>query len=116
MAIAEWQTKSLGIVVASGFNMFADHSSGRRNPFMDLVEDLSIWPRELSEEEKELERMRGERVADSLEDDPRFQGERMVEADPDNGVEASNPGGSFEALMGGWLPSSHGQALQTPEE
>lgn len=62
-------------------------------------------PREI-----ELDDMRGERVADSIKDDPRFS---MVKADPDKGVEASNPGGSFEALMGGWLPSSHGPALNT---
>jgi hypothetical protein len=41
--------------------------------------------------------MRGERVADRLEDDPRFA---KVAADPVQGVEAANGPGSFEALAG----------------
>jgi hypothetical protein len=45
-------------------------------------------------------------------DDPRFQ--KMVLADPVKGIEASNPSGSFEALMAGWgQHPSHGQAFDT---
>lgn len=66
--------------------------------------------RKLDAREAELHAMRGEKVADDIRNDPRFS---RVGADPEHGVEASNPGGSFEALMSGWLSSSHGQALDT---
>jgi len=58
--------------------------------------------------------MRGEKVADRFEDDPRFQFKR-VDAHWEDGqwVDASNPPGSFESLMGGWGMSSHGRALDT---
>jgi hypothetical protein len=71
----------------------------------DAVRDISISPRELTAEEIELERIRGPRVADRIEDDPRFS---MVKADPERGVEASNAQGSFESLMSGWLSTSSG--------
>lgn len=73
---------------------------GGRNPLVDAVQDLDILggrgPREA-----ELDAIRGEKVADRVEDDPRFG---RVAADPGRGVEAANPAGSFEAfltMMGG---------------
>jgi hypothetical protein len=76
---------------------------------MAAVQAISITgDRDLRE--AELDAMRGEKVADRIEDDPRFGRQA---ADPDRGVEAANPGGSFEALMGGWMSGSHGQALDT---
>lgn len=49
-----------------------------------------------SEAELELDRIRGEKVADRVEDDPRFN---RVAADPAQGVEAANAGGSYEGFM-----------------
>jgi hypothetical protein len=60
-------------------------------------------------EDTELDELRGERVADRLEDDPRFQ---RVAADPERGVEAENGSGSFEAFFsmfgGGGAPPPGG--------
>lgn len=67
---------------------------GGRNPLVDLAASLSILP---TAEDIELAKMRGEKVADRLEDDPRFG---KVAADPASGVEAANGQGSFEAFMG----------------
>ena len=43
--------------------------------------------------------MRGPKVSDQWEDDPRLQASRPVAADPARGIEASNPDGSFEAMI-----------------
>jgi hypothetical protein len=57
----------------------------------------------------ELDAIRGEKVADSIEDDPRFA---RVAADPQHGVEAENGTGSFEAFFsmfgGGGAPPPGG--------
>lgn len=63
-------------------------------------------------EDTELDELRGERVADRLEDDPRFAN---VAADPDRGVEAENGTGSMEAFFqmfggGGVPPVGEGQS------
>ena len=74
--------------------------TGGRNPLVEAAQQLDIFGGRTPEEE-ELDRIRGPRVADRVEDDPRFS---RVAADPGRGVEAANPGGSFEAmirLMGG---------------
>jgi hypothetical protein len=63
-----------------------------------MVKEISIFGEKTSEE-RELDAIRGEKVADRAADDPRFA---LVPADPERGVEASNAGGSFEALMSGW--------------
>jgi hypothetical protein len=67
---------------------------GGRNPLVDMAQSISIFG-EKTPEELELERMRGPKVADRIEDDPRFG---KVAADPDKGVEADNPAGSYEAF------------------
>jgi hypothetical protein len=69
---------------------------------LDITEGAG---REMSAEEAELYALRGEKVADRIEDDPRFA---RVAADPGKGVEAANGSGSFEALMGGWLSTTSG--------
>ena len=69
--------------------------TGGRNPLVDAAQALDILGGK-TEEEKELDRIRGPRVADRIEDDPRFS---RVAADPHKGVEAENPQGSFEAFM-----------------
>lgn len=66
---------------------------GGRNPLVELAASLSIMP---TEADLELERIRGPRVADSIEDDPRFG---KVAADPATGQEAANGAGSFEAML-----------------
>lgn len=47
--------------------------------------------------ERELEAMRGPKVADRIEDDPRLQASRP--ADPEHGVEAANAAGSYEGFL-----------------
>lgn len=69
--------------------------TGGRNPLVELAQQLDFLG-ERSPEEQELDRIRGEKVADRIEDDPRFS---PVGADPDKGVEASNAEGSFEAMI-----------------
>jgi hypothetical protein len=66
-----------------------------RNPLVDLARSIDILG-EVSEEEAELQRLRGEPVADSVENDPRFG---RTAADPDKGIEADNSQGSFEAFL-----------------
>lgn len=73
---------------------------GGRNPLVELAAAISI----LDKPDAELEAMRGPKVADRIEDDPRIG---KTQADPANGVEASNGAGSYEAflrLMGGPPP------------
>jgi hypothetical protein len=68
---------------------------GGRNPLVELAASIDIFGGK-TPEEQELDRIRGPRVADHVEDDPRFG---KVAADPDKGVEADNGQGSFEAFM-----------------
>lgn len=88
---------------------------------------ISIMGHEQTPEERELEEMRGPKVADRLEDDPRFKPQKedrtglvkmndgaqlprwLVEGDD---AAAVNQASSYEALMGGWgRHPSHGQAF-----
>lgn len=76
---------------------------GNRNPLVEAAMAVSIFG-EKSPEELELDRIRGPQVAARMEDDERFA---RRAADPENGVEASNAAGSYEAflaLMGGPPP------------
>jgi len=79
---------------------------GGRNPLVELAAAIDIFGHK-TDAERELDEMRGERVADRLEDDPRFA---KVAADPAQGVEAANGPGSFEALA-----SMFGSAVPGPE-
>ena len=72
--------------------------TGGRNPLVDLAQSLDILGGK-TQDERELDEMRGPRVADRWEEDPRLQASRPVAADPAHGIEASNPDGSFEALI-----------------
>lgn len=72
--------------------------TGGRNPLVDLAQSLDILGGK-TEAERDLDAMRGPKVADRWEDDPRLQESRPVAADPARGVEASNPDGSFEAMI-----------------
>lgn len=67
---------------------------GGRNPLVEAAASISVFG-DKTPEEQELDRIRGPKVADSVEDDPRFA---KVAADPEAGVEAENPSGSFEAF------------------
>lgn len=75
--------------------MIDTEKTGGRNPLVDMAQQLDFLGGR-SEEERELDAIRGEKVADRIEDDPRFA---PVAADPDKGVEAANPQGSFEAMI-----------------
>lgn len=79
--------------------MIDTEKTGGRNPLVDAALELSILPGERTPEEEELDMIRGPKVADRIEDDPRLKQARPVAADPGKGVEASNPKGSFEAFM-----------------
>jgi hypothetical protein len=68
---------------------------GGRNPLVEMAAAIDIFGGK-SPEEQELDRIRGPKVADHVEDDPRFG---KVAADPAAGVEASNAAGSYEAFM-----------------
>jgi hypothetical protein len=68
---------------------------GGRNPLVEMAQSISITG-DQAPEEIELDRIRGPRVADRLEDDPRFA---RVAADPAAGVEAENAAGSYEQLL-----------------
>jgi hypothetical protein len=75
--------------------MIDTDKTGGRNPLVELAQSIDIFGAR-SPEEQELDRMRGPKVADSVDQDPRFQGK--VAADPAAGVEAANAPGSFEAF------------------
>lgn len=68
---------------------------GGRNPLVELAASISITG-DRTPEEIELDRIRGPKVADRVEDDPRFG---KVAADPTAGVEAANAAGSYEAML-----------------
>lgn len=82
--------------------------TGGRNPLVEAVKEIDVFAGQ-PDRDRELDAIRGEKVADRLEDDPRFQ---RVAADPSRGVEAANGTGSFEALMtlmgGGAKPAMPG--------
>jgi hypothetical protein len=69
--------------------------TGGRNPLVDAAKELDIFGGK-SGRDKELDAIRGEKVADDWRDDPRLA---PVAADPEKGVEASNASGSFEAML-----------------
>jgi hypothetical protein len=95
---------------------------GKPNPLVEAVKAISITGDgpEKSREELELEAMRGERVADSWEQDPRNPANRkpdrnrLVKYGPEDDdvvpawviegddVADENREGSYEALMAGW--------------
>jgi hypothetical protein len=102
---------------------------GQANPMLEAAMAISITGREPTPEEKALEEMRGPKVADRLEDDPRFRQQKedrtgtvkmndgselprwLVEGDDAAAVNVAN---SYEALLGGWgKHPSHGQAFDT---
>jgi hypothetical protein len=95
MKLAEWQVRHVCMWIGAQAAIGTDQSG--RNPLVDAAMELSIFgDRERSQEEKELDMIRGEKVADRVEDDPRLT---PVAADPAKGVEAANPKGSYEAFM-----------------
>ncbi len=75
--------------------------TGGKNPLVELAQSIDI----LGGAGQELDKIRGEKVADDWRDDPRLQ--RPVAADPEAGVEASNAPASYEgflAMFGGGSP------------
>lgn len=68
---------------------------GGRNPLVDMADSIDILGGKTAEE-RELDAVRGPKVADHWQDDPRLA---PVPADPAAGVEASNGAGSYEALL-----------------
>jgi hypothetical protein len=68
---------------------------GGRNPLVEMAASIDILGGK-TPEERELDRVRGPKVADRVEDDARFA---KVAADPAAGVEAANAPGSYEAML-----------------
>lgn len=67
--------------------------TGGKNPLVEMAQAIDI----LRPPDAELDELRGEKVAENWEDDPRLQ--RPVAADPEAGVEAANATGSYEGFM-----------------
>jgi hypothetical protein len=100
--VAEWQVKTICSFIGAQA-MVDTEKHGGRNPLVELAASLDIFATR-SPEERELDRIRGPKVADRLEDDARFA---RVAADPAAGVEASNAAGSYEgfaAMFGAAAP------------
>jgi hypothetical protein len=110
--LEELSTQTICSFIAGFAGMFMGEDGQRNNPMLAAARAISFLGGK-SQEADELDAIRGEKVADDWREDPRLQ---MVPADPDKGIEASNPGGSFEKLMGGMFMGVHGQALQIPLE
>ena len=91
---AEWQVKTICSFIGAQAPVDVDKHGGR-NPLVEMAASIDIFGTK-SPEEQELDRIRGPAVAARVEDDPRFG---KVAADPEQGVEASNSAGSYEALM-----------------
>lgn len=79
-----------GFIAASGFD-------GQKK-LVDLAQKIDILGSS-KQPKSELDAIRGEKTADNWKDDPRLA---PIPARPDEGQEASNAAGSFEALMAGW--------------
>jgi hypothetical protein len=92
--MAEWQVKMVCQFIAMQAQVDTSKTGGR-NPLLDLASDIDIFGGK-SGEQRALDELRGPKVADSIEDDPRFG---KIAADPDTGQEASNGQGSYESFM-----------------
>lgn len=93
--LAEWQAKTICVWIGANAGVWMDLDKGKKNPLIEAVTQIDVFglPDTI---DKDLEAMRGERVADNWEDDPRFS---KAQADPDKGIEAANPPGSMEAFL-----------------
>jgi hypothetical protein len=67
--------------------------TGGKNPLVELAQAIDIMG---SPQDKELDAMRGPKVADDWREDPRLS---QQAADPEHGVDASNAAGSMEGFM-----------------
>ena len=87
LRLAEWQVKVVCTFIGAQAQIDTDKTGGR-NPLVEMAQSLDILGGK-TEAERELDEMRGPKVADRGEDDPRLQLARPVAADPRAGVEAS---------------------------
>lgn len=94
MRLAEWQVKMICSFIGAQA-MVDTEKHGGRNPLVELAQSIDIFNKR-TPEEIELDRIRGPKVADSIETDARFA---KVAADPAAGQEAANGQGSYEAFM-----------------
>lgn len=108
--LAEWQVKLVCTWIGAQAQIDTEKSGGK-NPLVEAVKEIDVFGgQEKSERDRELDEIRGPKVADNWEDDPRLA--RPVAADPARGVEAENAAGSFEAMLtmfgGGAKPAMPG--------
>src|SRR6202012_5275854 len=86
----EWLRQTISLFIAAQAQV--ERKNGRK-PLVDMVSQISILG---PPQDSELDSIRGGKVADRIEDDPRFG---RVAADPEHGGEAENSTGSFEAFF-----------------
>lgn len=79
----EWETKTICAFIGLQAQIDTEKTGGK-NPLFEAAQDISIDPAPAS---GELEELRGAKVADSVEDDPRLS------------KPGENPAGSFEKFM-----------------
>ena len=91
--LTEWQARAICTWIGLQAPVDRDKHGGR-NPLVDAAQDLNVFGK--SDRQRELEKVAGEQVAADWHDDPRLHAQA---ADPAQGVEASNPEGSFEAFI-----------------
>lgn len=122
----EWEVRAICTFIGANAGMWMDLKKGQKNPIMEAAMELSVLPPATTREPEEWEKMRGEKVADRIEDDPRFFPKKedrtdtvtmndgqvlprwLVEGDD---AAADNVSSSYEALMAGWNMSSHGRSF-----
>lgn len=95
--MTEWQAKHICTFIAASAGVWMELKAGQQNPLVEAAASIDIFAAPgTSPEERELDAMRGEKVADDWHDDPRLQ---MAPAAPESGVEAANVAGSYEGFL-----------------
>ena len=102
--LAELQAKTICTFIGASAGVWMNLEGGKKNPIVAAAQEIDFLPPQ--GQLSELDKLRGEKVADDWRDDPRLAPQA---ADPAKGDEASNADGSFEAFMnmfGGNAPLS----------
>lgn len=94
--LAEAQAKVICTFIGANAGVWMDLKKGQKNPLVEAAQKIDFLGTGPTEEERELDRIRGPKVADDWKDDPRIAPQP---ANPETGEEASNPEGSMEAFM-----------------
>jgi hypothetical protein len=110
---AELQAKTICTFIGASAGLWMDLKGGEKNPIVAAAQEIDFMPSPGALSKLgELDKLRGEKVADDWHDDPRLA-PQPAGADKD----ASNADGSFEAFMnmfGGNAPLSAMNGGETP--